>query len=247
MAIKGGDRAARAWALITGCAGGEPVAAEHVCRAVSTAVGTDGAALSLSTGTATQALVCATDEVASRVEELQFSLGEGPGVEAWRYGGASLAEDLGSAATAARWPFFAPAAVKVGACAVFAFPLQAGAIRLGTLDLYRVTTGRLSDEQLADALTFAAAGLQVMLHAAHQSPGSSQVQPFEVLGEMRAEVYQATGMIAVQLGAGLDQAFLRLRARAFAEGVGVADVARRVLSRELWFGPEDLAGSDAAR
>ncbi|GAA2724745.1 ANTAR domain-containing protein [Actinocorallia aurantiaca] len=245
MATKGGDRAARAWALITGCAAGRPVAAEHVCWAAGKAVGADGAALSLSTGTGAQALVFATDEIAAGVEELQFSLGEGPGVDAWTYGGASLAEDLESADTAARWPFFAPAAVAAGACAVFAFPLQAGAIRLGTLDLYRAKAGLLSTEQLADALTFADAALEVMLHSAHRGPGSSEVQPFGELGEMRAEVYQAIGMVAVQLDAGLDVAFVRLRARAFTDGVEVADIARRVLSRDLRFGPEDPAGFHA--
>jgi hypothetical protein len=244
VAINGADRAGRAWALIRGRAGGEPVAAEHVCRAVNDTVSTDGASLSLSTGTDTQALVFATDEVARRVAELQFSLGEGPGVDAWTFGGASLAEDLGSAEAMARWPFFAPAAQQAGACAAFVFPLQAGAIQLGTLDLYRAKPGLLSTEQLADALTFAAAALQVMLHDAHRTPGSPQIQPLGALGEMRAEVYQATGMVAVQLGAGLDYAFVRLRARAFADGVGMADIARRVLSRDLRFGPEDIADAD---
>ncbi|GAA0392997.1 GAF domain-containing protein [Acrocarpospora corrugata] len=250
MAVNGGNRtarAAKAWALIIGCAGGAPVAAEHVCRAVRAAVGVDGAALSLSTGMDSQSLVYATDEVARRVAELHFSLGEGPAVEAWTFGGASLAPDLDSATASARWPWFAPAAVQAGACAVFAFPLQAGAIRLGTLDLYQAKPGPLSAEQLADALTFAAASLGVMLHAAHPAAGPPEdVRPFDAMEEPRAEVYQAIGMIAVQLGVGLAEAFVRLRAHAFAEGVGVDQIARLVVGRNLRFDPDDPAGTPGA-
>jgi hypothetical protein len=249
VAINGegrGARAAKAWALIIECAGGKPVAAEYVCQAVSAVVGVDGAALSLSTGMDSQSLVHATDEVARRVAELQFSLGEGPGVEAWAFGGTSLAPDLGSAETAARWPWFAPAAVQAGARAVFAFPLQAGAIRLGTLDLYRARSGPLAVEQLADALTFAAAALGVMLHTAHPRAGPAQeVQPFGAMQESRAEVYQATGMIAVQLDVSLAEAFVRLRAHAFTQGVGVAEIARLVVSRNLRFDPDGLTASEA--
>jgi hypothetical protein len=162
VAVNGEDRearAARAWALIIGCADGQPIEAGHVCRIASVAVGVDGASLSLSTGMDSQSLVYATDEVARQVAELQFSLGEGPGVEAWAFGGPCLAADLSPAATAERWPWFTPAAMQAGARAVFAFPLQAGAIRLGTLDLYRSRAGPLTAEQLADALTFTAAAL----------------------------------------------------------------------------------------
>ncbi|MEV4091297.1 GAF and ANTAR domain-containing protein [Streptosporangium saharense] len=235
-------RAAKAWALLIGAADGKPVAAEHVCRIASVAVGVDGAALSLSAGMDSQSLIHATDEVARRVAELQFSLGEGPAVEAWTYGGPCLVADLSSQSTAERWPWFAPAAVQAGARAMFAFPLQAGAIRLGALELYRVQIGPLTAEQLADALTFAAAALGVLLHAARPRASPAQeVPPFDAMEESRAEVYQATGMIAVQLGASLAEAFVRLRAHAFAEGVGVAEIARLVVSRALRFDPDDLA------
>jgi hypothetical protein len=41
-----------------------------------------------------------------------------------------------------RWPGFAPAAVAAGTRALFAFPLQAGAIRVGVLSLNRVQPAR---------------------------------------------------------------------------------------------------------
>jgi AmiR/NasT family two-component response regulator len=57
------------------------------------------------------------------------------------------------------------------------------------------------------------------------------------MSESRAEVHQATGMISVQLGVGLEEAFVRLRAHAFASNAGLGDVAAEVVDRRLRFGP----------
>lgn len=52
-----------------------------------------------------------------------------------------------------------------------------------------------------------------------------------------AEVHQATGMVSVQLGISMDEAFVRLRAHAFAEHRPLRDVARAVVARELVLDP----------
>jgi hypothetical protein len=160
-----------------------------------------------------------------------------------------LAADLASRESAVRWPMFTPAAISAGVGAIFAFPLQAGAIRIGVLGLYRARPGPLSSEQLADALAFSFVAFTLVLNQAHPASttgsdsGSSRseqaVWPFDGLGEGRAEVFQATGMVAVQLSAPLDEALLRLRAHAFTHGMGVAEVARQVVARQLWFSAED--------
>ena len=54
-----------------------------------------------------------------------------------------------------------------------------------------------------------------------------------------AQVHQATGMIQVQLGVPTEDAFLLLRARAFASGRPVIDIARDVVERRLRFSEED--------
>jgi ANTAR domain-containing protein len=51
-------------------------------------------------------------------------------------------------------------------------------------------------------------------------------------------VYQAIGMISVQLGVTLEVAFVRMRAHAFASGAALGDVATEVISRLLRFDPE---------
>jgi hypothetical protein len=137
-----------------------------------------------------------------------------------------------------RWPGFAPAAVAAGARALFAFPLQAGAIRAGVLSLYRARPGPLTPQQLADALVFADIALQLLLDSYAGISGSADYRPLDGLSDSRAEVYQATGMISVQLDVSLEEAFVRLRARAFAAETSLDSVARDVVSRMLRFDPD---------
>jgi hypothetical protein len=246
--MSGRSRAERVWVLIAeqAAAGGGAVSAAHVCGACVMATGTDGAVLSLAASSGGRAVAHATDEVAARLDDLQFTLGEGPCVDAFAGGGPVLVGDVGSAEAAARWPVYAPAACAAGARAVFAFPLQVGAILVGTLEMYRAAAGSLSGEQLSDALAFSFAALSVVLTATHPPPaGAEPAQEhlsFDGLGEGRAQVYQATGMVAVQLGSGLAEALVRLRARAFTSGLPLAEIARQVVDRTLRFSPDHTGG-----
>jgi hypothetical protein len=51
----------------------------------------------------------------------------------------------------------------------------------------------------------------------------------------RAEVHQATGMVAAQLGVGVPDALVALRARAYVTGQRLSEVASEVLARRLRF------------
>jgi AmiR/NasT family two-component response regulator len=51
-----------------------------------------------------------------------------------------------------------------------------------------------------------------------------------------AEIHQATGMISVQLGVTLEEAFVRLRAHAFASNIALGALAGEVVRRRLRFG-----------
>jgi AmiR/NasT family two-component response regulator len=53
------------------------------------------------------------------------------------------------------------------------------------------------------------------------------------------QVHQASGMVTVQAGVSIDEAFLMLRAHAFATGRPVAEVAKDVVERRLRFPVED--------
>ena len=129
----------------------------------------------------------------------------GPGGEDFAFGVPVLIPDLESAA--ARWPVFVPAAVAAGAQALFAVPLQAGAIQVGVLSMYRSQPGSLTAAQLADGLVLADIALQdcAGCGGGHQRVAGLPA-PWKGLSDRRAEVHQAAGMISVQLGVELAEA-----------------------------------------
>ena len=240
-----GSRPARIWGLVAGQAAsrGGLVSAGDVCAAAVAAVEVSGAWLIAARGAEAGHLMRVTDEVSELLAELQLTLGEGPGPDAVASGGPVLASDLDKVEAVRRWPAFAPAACQAGAAAIFAFPLQVGAIRAGVMGLYRERPGSLSAFQLGDALVFADTATLLMLDAQDQTAGEAVAgsgpggQPPD-LALHRAEIDQATGMLTEQLGVGIAEAFIRLRAHAYAHDRGLSDLARDIVARRLRLSPD---------
>ena len=235
-----GNRPARIWGLVAGQASsrGGRVSAGDACAAAVAAVEVSGAWLIVARGAEAGHLMRVTDEVSELLAELQLTLGEGPGRDAAASGGPVLASDLDEVEAVRRWPAFAPAACQAGAAAIFAFPLQVGAIRAGVMGLYRERPGSLSAFQLGDALVFADTATLLLLDAQDQTAGEAAAgsgpggQPPD-LALHRAEIDQATGMLTEQLGVGIAEAFIRLRAYAYAHDRGLSDLARDIVARRL--------------
>ena len=232
------ERRLRLWNLAAAYAGAGPVTIEHVCNAAISATATDGAAIAVALTATPRENIYSSSQVASEVEELSLTLGEGPCADALD-GSLALIPDLSTAQCTARWPAFAPAAVAAGICSIFALPLQVGAIRLGVLDLYRAETGDLQHEQLLDALMLADTACALLLDAARDDVPQVPAQALEPVGLQHPEVHQATGMISVQLGLSAALALIRLRAYAYTHDRRLRDVAGDVIARRLRFHPED--------
>ena len=238
-----GSRPARVWGLVAGQAArrGGRVSAGDACAAAVTAVEVSGAWLIAVPGTGTGHLMQATNEVSELLAELELTLGEGPGRDAAAAGGPVLASDLGDEGAARRWPVFAAAACAAGAAAVFMFPLQVGAIRAGVMGLYRERPGPLSAFQLGDALVFADTATLLLLGSGPQTADGASADlraPPPDLTGYRAEVDQATGMLTEQLGVGIAEAFIRLRAYAYVNDLRLTDVARDIVARRLRLQPD---------
>jgi ANTAR domain len=159
--------------------------------------------------------------------------------------GPALVADLTARDCLARWPMFAPAAVQIGVRAVFALPVQVGAIRLGVLDLYRAPPGDLDRQQLADALVLADTACALLLDEARIDESRANGHWPERAGPQHPEVHQATGMIIVQLGVTVAVAFIRLRAYAYAHDRRLSDVAQDVVARRLRFGVDGAEDRDS--
>jgi GAF domain len=212
--------------------------AMRICRACVDGLDVDGAAISLLTTTTASQTLAVTDETAELLEDLQFTLNEGACVEAAGTGSPVLVDDLRASTEIARWPVFAAAVLERSPVrALFALPLQWGAVNLGVLDLYRRTPGPLRDEQLRDALSGADAAALMMLGLyTDPDPGATGLLDRAVVD--RAEVHQATGMVSVQIDVTVTEALARMRAHAFVHNRLLIDVARDVVDRRLAFTAE---------
>ncbi len=135
---------------------------QHLGEVCAEVTGVTGAGLMLMSGDAPRGSVATTDSVSTTIEDLQFALGEGPCVDAYRNDIPVLEPDLASPVEI-RWTAFTPPAVEAGARAVFGFPLQVGSVRLGALNLYTSTPGDLSSDQYADAMVMADVAAQALL------------------------------------------------------------------------------------
>ncbi len=232
------NRSARVWALIAGQAAsrGGHVSAGDACAAAVAAAGVTGAWLNAGGGEEAGHLMSVTDEVAGQLAELQLTFGEGPCADARASGGPVLASDLGGLDEARRWPIFTPAACRAGAVAIFAFPLRIGAIRAGVMGMYRDQRGPMSGSQYGDALILADAATLLLLDSREPARETSESGPGGQLAELtsrRAEIDQATGMLTEQLGVGIAEAFVRLRAYAYAHDKRLSDLASDIVTRRL--------------
>jgi len=208
---------------------------ERLCQDCAATLPVNGVGLALMNDAGHQGVIAATDGSATLMEDLQFTLGEGPCMDASRERRPVLQPDLAQTADT-RWPGFGPAVLEAGIAAIFAFPLQVGAIRLGILDLYRATPGNLDAEQLAGTLAYADAAVIILLHLqSKMTPGQGLHPQLGDPLDSRAEIHQATGVIAVQAVVGLTEALLLLRAHAYAADRPLLKIARDVLTGTLRF------------
>jgi hypothetical protein len=213
---------------------GEDFTTSRLCRVCADFTGVTGAGIMLMAGDVHRGSVCTTDVTSSLLAQLQFDLGEGPCVDAYRQDRPVFEPDL-VAPGESRWLAFSGPAIEAGARAVFGFPLQVGAVRLGALHLYNDTPGNLSDDQYVDALVMADVAAQsILLLQAHAPPGALALE-LESDANFQYVVHQASGMVAAQLEITVSQALIRLRAHAFGNGRSLTQVAREIVGGRLRF------------
>ncbi|MFI5693884.1 ANTAR domain-containing protein [Kribbella sp. NPDC051586] len=207
----------------------------RLCRAFLAIVGGDGAAITLSYTEPSRVTLCATDDVAARLEDLQEVLGEGPGPTAYETQTA-IATDL--RVDRGRWPLFTDAAREVpGVRTVYAVPMRPGQHTIGVLTVHQ-DVGDLPDGGRAQ---FLADAIGAALMKDPPPPIGSDLDPGP--WPTRARIHQATGMVLTQLRISPADAMALMRAHAFSHSITLADVAEQITSRRLRF--SDDAEHDA--
>jgi len=207
-----------------------------LCQVCASVTHTTGAVIMLGSHEAPLGSWCTADEVSRLMEEVQYTLGEGPCIDAYNLERPILEPTLAEPETA-RWPSFSPVVLKAGARAVFALPLRTGAVRLGALGLHRETAGPLTNNELADALVVADVATRAALCLQTDASASEIAAEIAAGANLRLVVHQACGMVAAQLGIGVTEALIRLRGYSFAAERPIGEVAEDIVTRRLRFDP----------
>jgi len=209
----------------------------RLCRACADAVGVSGAGITLMTSVGGGGPVCASNPRMSALEDLQFTLGEGPCQDAFASGASVHAARLDRDASA-RWPAFVELARSSGFGAVFAYPMVSSRSKVGVLTLYQDVEGELSAGQhedskdLAEVLTETVLGMQPVATTALLSSGMDPASAY------RAEVHQAAGMVSIQLNVSVAAALIRVRTHAAATDRPLLAVAKDIVARRLLLTPD---------
>lgn len=221
---------------LQGAGRGQEVAA-RLCAACVEILDVDGAALSVMYDGTLSRSFGASDASSRELDELQFTLGEGPCLDSVSALAPVLVGDL-DASTGTRWPAFTEGARRHGVRAVFALPVAVASIQVGALDLYRNHPGDLGSADLEGALIAAElAALPLLdlmgidLDAAVNDDTSTAWDELSAL--TRVEVYQAAGMLIAQLGVSAAEALVRLRGYAFVHNLTASEVAWQIIDRDL--------------
>jgi GAF domain-containing protein len=211
---------------------------EGLLLACIAAVGVDGGGMSLVSATGTRQPLYGSDEAAQVMERLQFTVGEGPCVDASASGSPVLVPDIDEPGSGIgmRWPAFLAEAASANIRAVFAFPVRIGAVSLGAIDLYRRSPGPLGREELAKTLTAVDAIAAALLDVAGTLDSGLDIDRVSSMA-----VHRAAGMVMEQLGTSIENALIRLRAAAYAEGVSVNELANAVIIGTRRFQEEERA------
>ena len=106
-------------------------------------------------------------------------------------------------------------------------------MRLGAVTLFRDTPGPLGDLQYADAVAVAVVASRTILALQADAPPGSVAAELEQGANFHFVVHQAAGMVSIQLGIGVTEALVRLRAHAFVGERSIDDVSRDVVARRL--------------
>lgn len=216
-------------------------AADRLCQACVSVLRIDAVAVSIVFDGANVGTLGASEAAARTYDEMQFTYGEGPCLEAVARRAPVAVADLADIGET-RWPAYGQAMLAHQIRSVYAMPIAVAGVYVGALDLFQAHPAVLSGEQVAGVVVAAELAQIPMLDlldeqlGAAARPGSDAWNELNIL--TRAEVSQATGMLMAQLSIEAPTALVRLRAHAYATGRSATEVAHDIIERRLLLEPD---------
>jgi transcriptional regulator with GAF, ATPase, and Fis domain len=180
-------------------------------------------------------VVAASSEAARLLELFQLQNDQGPCLDCYRSGQPVQAPDLDTAA--ARWPRFAPAALRAGFAAVQALPMRLREQVIGALNLFRAVPGAFDPADVRVGQALADVATISLLHERSMRHSDALNEQLQTALNSRVVIEQAKGKLAERLGLDMDQAFSLLRDSARNRNLRLSDLAQAFVD-----GSEALAG-----
>ena len=171
-------------------------AADRLCEACVDLLDVDGASISLINAGAMQGTFGSSGDLSRTLDELQFTYGQGPCMDAVATNRPVSADDL-DGPDENRWPALAQAVMGHGIRAMYALPVTVASSPIAALDLFRHRSGPLDGTALTGGLWAAGLASLPLLDLMNgdtgwQPPARESVRSSSASLE-RVEVYQATG------------------------------------------------------
>jgi hypothetical protein len=207
---------------------------QRMCDAVAAILPVDGVGLSLMDGSVAggRTLLGASNGVGAAIEELQYSLGEGPCVSAFVDNQPVLVPDLRATEATVRWPVFTHEIALLDVRALFAIPVRIGTTSVGVLDCHRASPGPLF-EVIEALLAADALAVGLLTYQLRQRQSDNLPDLYELSQRQHEQVHIAIGMASEQLDIPNEQAIDLLRAYAYQHGQPLNQVADDVADRRL--------------
>jgi len=205
-----------------------------LCLACTDVLDVTGVGLMLMSASRSFGTVGVSDPIAEVVEEVEYTLGEGPCLTAYETKTPVFDVDL-SDTEPVGWPEFRRGALAEGIHAAFGFPLLVNSICIGAMNLYRDASGPLTERQIGDAVVIAGLASRTLLRWQAEAPIGTLAWQFDTVANHRVEVHQAAGRVSVQAGISVADALALLRAYAFSQDRPVAAIAKGVAAGALRF------------
>jgi GAF domain-containing protein len=171
--------------------------------------------------------VACSDEVAARVDEVQYELDDGPCLHAMRDGHVVRIEDT---AEKARWPEFEAQAAANGIRSCLALPLSADGKPVGALNLYAPDVSAFGPAEARRVENFAENASGALTLAVRLASHAALIEQLLSSVTSRTVIDQALGIIMARGKCTQDRAFGILRSASQNSNVKLRDIASAVVT-----------------
>ncbi len=172
--------------------------------------------------------VATTGELATRLDEAQYAMGNGPCMDAGSGGETLLVRDF---AQDSRWPDYAPIALEAGARSSLSVPLPIQQHVMAVLNLYAAEVDAFSDEDVALAQEIAAVAAVAVTNATLYETAAELGSQLQEAMSSRAVIEQAKGILMATTRCTPDRAFEILVRASQRENRKLRDIAIEIVDR----------------